>query len=340
MALPSRYTTFVNGDTLSAAELNGELDILQQLLSGNANGNVHLAYDTSDIPNLVLDNTGAGVLFEAKQSGTVRVRINAGGTIKSFVGAGSPPIDAVSTDLCTNLNADLLDGYEATDFVLVGADYVEDSNEVEIDGDDTTSVDVYIKAKALTDEASLHLGQGTKAAVGNWRVLRKDSGATLDIQHHTGGGYSSKLKIDVGTGKLLYNSKRVPVYSERIHWQWAQHFVTPSAGVHGSGPEYIYTADANYPQIDIEKVYYRFGSTGVGGDSTYYLKVYDATGTEVASRTITIGGSDTAGTTYSVDITDIALTTLGYAMDFVCGTAGKHKSVTLTAAGNRQLGVA
>lgn len=67
--------------------------------------------DATD-PPIESDQIGAGPLAEWKQNGSLKLSVANSGQIISALATGTKPLDVTSTTLCTNLNADLLDGRE------------------------------------------------------------------------------------------------------------------------------------------------------------------------------------------------------------------------------------
>lgn len=67
--------------------------------------------DAAD-PPIESDQIGAGPLAEWKQNGSLKLSVANSGQIISALATGTKPLDVTSTTLCTNLNADLLDGRE------------------------------------------------------------------------------------------------------------------------------------------------------------------------------------------------------------------------------------
>src|SRR5262245_2006896 len=84
-------------------------------LNGGSTGTKLLvkSSDAAD-PPLEIDQIGAGPLAEWKQNGTLKVSIANSGQIISSLATGTKPLDVTSTTVCTNLNADQVDGFDLT----------------------------------------------------------------------------------------------------------------------------------------------------------------------------------------------------------------------------------
>ena len=76
--------------------------------------------DATDAP-ITTDQIGAGLLASFKQNGVAKVNINNDGGISSGAAGGVAPISSSSTTLCTNINADLLDGKHAAQWTTLWA---------------------------------------------------------------------------------------------------------------------------------------------------------------------------------------------------------------------------
>jgi hypothetical protein len=92
------------------------------IFNGGTTG-TKLLTKTSDAndPVYELDQVGAGPVLECKVNGTLKVWVNNSGQVVSEVATGTAPFDVDSTTKVTNLNADLLDGIEASAFPLLAS---------------------------------------------------------------------------------------------------------------------------------------------------------------------------------------------------------------------------
>jgi len=85
------------------------------VLNGGTTG-TKLLVKTSDAtdPPVDQDQVGAGLLARWKQNGTLKASITNAGQITTAIATGTSPLSVASTTVCTNLNADLLDGRDLT----------------------------------------------------------------------------------------------------------------------------------------------------------------------------------------------------------------------------------
>ncbi len=127
MAVLTRTTpggNFLPGTLIQSQQANDELNQLINALAGGITTK-HLVVTFSDgsVAPLILDQKGAGLIQEWKQNGSQTARVNNNGSFQtsqqliSSLATGTKPIDVASTTVCTNLNADLLDGLNGTQFV-------------------------------------------------------------------------------------------------------------------------------------------------------------------------------------------------------------------------------
>ena len=83
------------------------------VLNGNSTAS-KLLVKTSDgsDPPVDQDQVGAGLLARWKQNGTLKASITNAGQITTAIATGTSPLSVVSTTVCTNLNADKVDGFD------------------------------------------------------------------------------------------------------------------------------------------------------------------------------------------------------------------------------------
>ncbi len=166
MAVLARLYDFTPGMLIQSSQVDAEFQQLIDLLAGTSTSKDALIKYThaTDAP-LRIDQLGAGLLAEWKLSGTQKARINnAGGfqTVHQFISTlstGTKPIDVTSTTLCTNLNADLLDGIDGGSFLR------SDAADVMSASDGTSLLDInQTGAGAIT---RFQQGGSTKVTIAN-----------------------------------------------------------------------------------------------------------------------------------------------------------------------------
>jgi hypothetical protein len=166
MAVLARLYDFIPGGLIQSSQVDSEFNQIINLLSGGSTDkDALIKYSHASDAPLRIDQLGAGLLAEWKASGTQKARINnAGGfqTVHQFISTlstGTKPIDVTSTTLCTNLNADLVDGIEGASFLR------SDAADVMAASDGTSLLDInQTGAGAIT---RFQQGGNTKVTIAN-----------------------------------------------------------------------------------------------------------------------------------------------------------------------------
>lgn len=118
MSLLARITTFVAQTFFIAADIDGELDQIVDLLNGTSTDKrIYTQYSDGTLPVLRLNQLGAGDLIDLQLSGVSKFRIANNGQWISTVATGTPPATVASSTLVTNLNTNFLQGYDTTGFL-------------------------------------------------------------------------------------------------------------------------------------------------------------------------------------------------------------------------------
>ena len=111
MSTLARLYDFAPGTPIASGEVDAEFNqIVNALNSTSTNINVILRFTDATVAPLKLDQLGAGPIQQWSQAGVVKASIANSGQFLSAVSTGTAPISVTSTTVCTNLNADLLDG--------------------------------------------------------------------------------------------------------------------------------------------------------------------------------------------------------------------------------------
>lgn len=106
--------TLVNGNVVDAPQLNTNFGDVRDALDGTDNVDITIKNNHAANPPLILNETGAADIQKWQKNGADVLSIENSGQIKSVVVTGTPPIIVDSTDVCTNLNADRVDGIEGS----------------------------------------------------------------------------------------------------------------------------------------------------------------------------------------------------------------------------------
>jgi hypothetical protein len=335
MAL-SRYTTFVAGAKLAAASLEGEFDNIIDALNATDNAAISITYNNSDVATLTLNNTGSGKPLSAKIGGVEKFYISAThGQIASTVPTGQPPLIVASTTKVENLNADQLDGNEASNLAKLDAD-----NTFTQSGSDT------VMTLDSDQGTSLIMRDNDLAAPGEYFRLRHLSNVSyLDVSEN-GTVWTHVLRVNGATSKAQVDSA-----VDADDWQniASEDYVdakltTVAFGAFYEGalatatkqPRFIVPANIETGKILKLEATYQSGT--VTDDSIIYLRHYNSSGVEDASSpyTLTLGSGLATGTVVSVDITDITLAA-GDQLAWEVNTASGHAEVTAWAHGTQEV---
>lgn len=124
MAFLARLHDFTPATLIQSAQVDNEFNQLINALSGLSSANDFLLkYSHASDPVLTLDQVAGGLIQTWKQNNVEKARVNNNGGIQttnqliSTIVTGTAPINVASTTVCPNLNADLLDGLNASNFV-------------------------------------------------------------------------------------------------------------------------------------------------------------------------------------------------------------------------------
>jgi hypothetical protein len=124
MSLLARLHNFVGGTPAIADEVDEDFDQLVNALNGTSTGkNLVTRYSNATEAPYAFDQLGVGLISEWRQSGATKAKVNNNGsfeTIQQFISTvvtGTAPLVVASTTKVTNLNADLLDGLDQSNFV-------------------------------------------------------------------------------------------------------------------------------------------------------------------------------------------------------------------------------
>lgn len=124
--LLSRVTDFQPSTPIQSAQVDAEFNQLVELLSGSVAGNNKKALikvsDAAD-PPLELDQIGAGPIAKFHQNTILRSKVSNDGSFEttrqfiSTLASGTAPLVVASNTVVANLNADLLDGLNSSQFL-------------------------------------------------------------------------------------------------------------------------------------------------------------------------------------------------------------------------------
>jgi hypothetical protein len=332
MAAISRYTTFVDGAKLYAAELNGEFNAIVGLLAGSQNYDTSLQGNNAGAPVLTVDNVGGGDVIDAKVNGVSKWKIDKayGQEINSVV-AGQAPMTIASTTVVTNLNADYVDGIHASQFVR------GDVNDQSI----TAATPLWLKLITTgggVDLGAIYLGldarDGTNNVDAYWRIVShgndkfniqqyKDSDTTwynaITLNRHDSTEpYFQIYHVDTDQMQNIISEGSTVAWAIGAFYE----------GALSTGAKQVDHIMPERTTLKGVKMHGVFRSGTLTGQSKVRATVYNSAGTLQGTYDWTIESTDTPGTVYTIDITDISFGSLDYVRWAVI-TANGHADVSV-----------
>ncbi len=112
------YVTFLEGNNISFTQADSTLTINASLTGGAADDDWVVTGD--DLYSLPAGNVGVGTTTPGEKLDVTGGSIRTDGKLISTVGEGTPPLRVESSTLVAGLNADQLDGVDASDFAASG----------------------------------------------------------------------------------------------------------------------------------------------------------------------------------------------------------------------------
>ena len=285
-------------DTEWTAEFN---QILNLINGGTSNRRGYTLFSDGSLPAWRYNQTGAGPVVEFQVAGTTKVSVNNSGQLVSAVATGTAPITVSSTTVCTNLNADKLDGVEGSGYVLnsSGSQQVKSSFRLAkaSSGED---MDFALDANTLTvkrssDSATLFTMSSLSSAT---RILNFPS--TLNVtSDFTPTASTDVIRVaDASNYRIKEFADRIatPAVSTRYGT-----FIAPAAGTATSLNSAFYTKGTSIT-VQVHK-------------------------NEVSQGSIANSSSDAVNTTYSSNIADFSFVAddrISFYVSAISGTWGDY----------------
>lgn len=116
MALVTVPNTFSDNQIIDDDLLNANFAALVNALSGIVDTEFFFSFSGST-PVLTLNQKGSGAILVLQTADVDKITINNTGQLVSTVATGTAPLIIASTTKVVNLNADLLDGHEAEEYL-------------------------------------------------------------------------------------------------------------------------------------------------------------------------------------------------------------------------------
>ncbi len=336
---------FSAGAKLFASQLNSEMNHVLTTFIGTENRNVKIAYNAGDEPTLELINTGGNPLeIRIGEGEDLRVHVDNVGTIVSAVATGTAaPITVASTAVCTNLNADFIDGHElaalvqrdvAQQTILVAAATVSLGLEASGQGADAGVLYFYFDMR------------DTDVNVDAWWRLVGHGDDTFRIQQYDNSEttWTQALQANIVKDADPYfkvwdesteNLQQVATTKSRTIAQIGA-FYEGAIATAAKQATFISSDDSENLIFTHAKYVFRGGTPD--NDTLIELKVYSDASPPVLQQTVevTILEEDTADVTYTVDITDISIAA-GESLTWECTQTGIHEDISIWAIGEQEI---
>lgn len=331
MAVISRYTTFVDGAKLFAAELNGEFNAIVGLLAGSTNYDTNLIGNNAGSAVLTVNNTGSGDVIAAKVGGVTKWKIAlTTGQEVNTVTAGTAPMIISSTTVVTNLNSDYVDGIHGSDMI----------NNSTTDQDITAAGPLWLRLVAT--------GGGAGSGAVYFTMDARDAGANVDawwrLVSHGNDKFNIQQYNDDDTtwyNAMSFDRNGASPFFQVYHVSSdaMQDIISEGSTVAwGIGAFYsgvISTGDTQVDHIMPErntltgvKMHGVFRSGTLTGQTKVRITRYNSSGVSQGTSNWTIESTDTPGTVYSIDIADISIGSLDY-FRWAVITANGHADVSV-----------
>ena len=339
MGALSRFTTYVDGNTLPAADLNGDFDRLYNALTAAAG--YELSITAGGTPTITVDNTGGGVLASFKVATVEKAQVNELGQFESLIATGTAPLVVASTTEVANLNAASVGGIVSSQLVRKDA-----INTLTVD----SSVNSFVLKSDTANQLVFHdtgydaPPQDPDPLDGAYFRIRQSSRLLKFGVSDDSSSYDDIMRMNGATGKAqVENVFGGDDWSNVSTEDYVDgKLTTLSFGAFYEGalatgtkqPRYIVPADIE--NADITKVYCTYQSGTVTDDSTITLYHYNAAGAEQANAVVTLASAQATGVATATDITDMALSA-GDQLAWVCSAANGHAEVSIWAQGTQEV---
>jgi hypothetical protein len=296
MALARLYD-FTAGQVIASGEVDGEFNQIVNALNGTStNVNLTTRFSSGSVGVVRWDQLGAGPIAEYAAAGVVVASVRNNGSFRtaqqfiSTLATGTKPLDVTSTTVCTNLNADLLDGIEAAAFALLAGPTFTGNITISSNAPELIFVDVN---NSKTMRIALN------DTLWNW-VNNTLVSTPLSMNTTTDVFTFGQIPVLPAANPTTNNQavRKLYVDGKFTSWSAGWFYVVPPSGVESVESVGRFTVPAGMTaQIAINSITAAFagGSHTSGGTLTFTIKRRNAAGTPLTDvGTITINNSGPA----------------------------------------------
>jgi hypothetical protein len=345
MAYLSRQVSggFVAGNKLFASQLNNELNHLIAAFVGNDNRNIKLKYNDSDEPTLELWNSGGNPL-EIRVGGgeDLRLHVDSDGTLVSAVATGTAaPITVASTAVCTNLNADFIDGHELANLVQTDkANQIITHASAEVNlkfvptgqGENAGSARIYFDVRDTDVNVDALWRMGALGTDDTFRLQQYDDSETAwiaGIQADLAGAAPFFKVWDA----LTESVQQVATTKSRTIAQVGVFYEGVAAT---AAKQATFIASDGVEELIFTKAKYVYRGGTPDEDTLIQVKRYDTAGDLQQTIQITVVQEDTVDLVYDVDISDVAVGS-GESLVWTITQTGVHEDISVWLMGTQEI---
>jgi hypothetical protein len=275
MAIITRLYDFTPGTLIQSQQVDDEFNQILNLLSGvSSNKNVILAHNDGSTPPLTTNQTGAGSMLRVQKAGVTAFDFTNAGTLNIITGSIAPITVASNSLVCTNLDADKLDGAQ-------GSEYVRNNqaNQVVIDGFRIEAANPTLEFRDTTGgSADFILGcdaaNFTMGFVGGSSLMTFNNGSSLISTSGplTAGGLFTASSTSTFTGIATFN-ENVIITDDHLQ-------INTTGTIQANNRLVVNYGSVNPSSAGVTLLHGAASTSplhlcGTSNDGTIYLRIYD-----------------------------------------------------------------
>lgn len=328
MAYLGRLYDFTPGQLIQSTQVDLEFAQLVDTLNGaKTNAQVRLIHAAGTV-GLEVDNTGGGIIQTWKKNGAAVAHVNIDGQFESDLATGTAPIKVDSTTMVANLNADTVDGVEATSLLRT-----------DVDSQIIASGAVQRLAINSTTASILELNE-TVTADGEFRIITQGGVTLLEWYDDTLVQWLTFLRLDHTTDTVKYKNSELVSLSDvdlaTIPWSFGVFY---AGGIDVSVKQAIWVVPNDEDSMIIDRIRWVFQSGSPTGTSQIKLQHKNSAGAELNTWTASLLVGDSSLTTYELDVGNVG-TTQGDFFEWTVMADGGHQDISIHVQGTQTPNIA
>ena len=339
MSYLARLYDFAPNTLIESAKVDAEFNQLVNLVNGTTGtSGAKITYNASDVPTLLLDNTGGGKALAAAVAGVQKWFSNASGQIESVIATGTAPFVVASTTVVTNLNADKLDSYDVSGLGRLDKAW-------RLDAGNPTFLSLFRRSgggPSATDEGVILEATSTSTFKLKWGQVTLTDPPTLstvqDVATGTTTGASDgdftftwKPTWAADPSNDNHLTRKSWVAARVVPWTWGVFYSgSPVVGVRQPG----YTVPSTITELKLTEVVYTVQDSSGTGTTTLKLYRRDSTGALYGGggllATVTINTNLVEYARQTLDVSPDVSLVAGDTLEWVVDAASAdHKHISL-----------